>query len=249
MSVVCTQVGTKYVWAYDGMNVCLENWQVVIVIFATFYAVPFPVTLALGMKLLKQNKISPVSFVCTCLFPLPALFVMLLYLYISKGSKTKEHSVLSDASETIISVLQGPYREDKKHFTLYWEAMVSVRHLLITGMTLVSYASIRMIIVTVMSMIFFIQHYYVKPFLVRSSNDVEALSLSLLFLSSVINLLKASLTDSVKVPSGPSVPFFKSVELCEKLFVLLIIAYILLTEFKVRKRKKNKQTVKPNEET
>ncbi len=209
----------------------------VIATFAAFYAVPFPLTLALAMKQLKENKISPVTFVFCCLFPLPALIIMPMYIGISKDSKTPANSVVSDASETIISVLQGPYKKDDKHFTLFWEAMVSVRRLLITGMTLVPYASIRMIIVTVLSVLFLVQHNYIKPFQVQSSNDVEALSLSLLILTSVINLLKASLTDSVTVPSGPSVPFFKTIELCEKIFVLLIIAYVLVKEFKIGKRK------------
>ncbi len=245
-SLVCAQIANKYVWWYDGTNVCLENWQIVIVIFAVFYAVPFPSALALGMKLLRQNKISPMSFVCCCLFPLVALVVMLISIRINKDSKTEEEAdlSLSDASETIISVLQGPYREDEKHLTLYWEAMVSVRRLLITGLTLVPNASIRMITVTVLSIIFQIQHIYMSPFQAPRSNDVETLSMTLLVLASVINLLKASLTDSGVVPSGPSVPFFKTVELCEKLFVLLIIAYILITEFLVKKEKKKKRSIK-----
>ncbi len=242
MSLVCAQIGNKYVWWYDGTNVCLENWQVVITIIAIFYAVPFPFSLALGMKLLKQNRISPATFVCCCVFPLVALIAMLIYIRVRKGSELEQDPSLSEASEIVISVLQGPYRDDEKHFTLYWEAMVSVRRLLITGMTLVSYASIRMIIITALCLIFLIQHIYMSPFLVRTSNDVETVSLSLLLLTSVINLLKASLTDSGVVPSGPSVPFFKSIELCEKLFVLIIIAYILLVEIRLRKGKKSRMS-------
>ncbi len=107
-------------------------------------------------------------------------------------------------------------------------------------MTLVPYASIRMIIITALSLAFLIQHNYIRPFHVKTSNDVETASLALLLMTSVINLLKASLTDSGVVPSGPSVPFFKSLELGEKMFVLLIISCTLLTELKLRKnRKKN----------
>ncbi len=244
MSLVCAQIGNEYVWWYDGTNICLENWQVGIVIFALFYAVPFPLTLALGMKLLRENKISTSKFVCCCLCPLVALVTMLVYIRISKDSKDQNDGVLSDSSEAVISVLQGPYRDDGKHVTLYWEAMVSVRRLLITGMTLVSYASIRMIIISVLSLIFLMQHNYTSPFEVRSSNGVEALSLALLLLTAVINLLKASLTDSGVVPSGPTVPFFKGLELCEKMFVLLIIAYILIMEVKLRKQKKEKAQIR-----
>ena len=84
MSLVCAQVGNKYVWWYDGTNICLENWQIIIVVFALFYAVPFPLTLVMGLKLLKQNKISHRTFICSCLFPLIALHFMLIYSWLKK---------------------------------------------------------------------------------------------------------------------------------------------------------------------
>ncbi len=244
MSLVCAQIGKKYVWWYDGTNVCLENWQIVITIFAVVYAIPFPLALALGLKMLKQNKLSPATFILSCLFPLVAICIMLISICSNKSFDSPDKPVLSEKSEAIISVLQGPYRDDEKDWTIYWEAMVSIRRLLITGMTLVSYASIRMIIIMALNLIFLVQHDYMKPFEARNSNDVEALSLALLVVTSVTNLLKALLTDSGIVPSGPTVPFFKSLEVCEKTFVLLIIAYIFLIEVRLwtaKKKEKPKQ--------
>ena len=127
MSLVCAQIGNKYVWWYDGTNICLENGQILVVIFAAFYAVPFPLALVLGLKLLKQNKISPAIFICSCLCPLLAVYFILIYGCIKrKNSKIAQQPILSKESEVIISVLQGPYRDDDRHLTLYWEAMVSV---------------------------------------------------------------------------------------------------------------------------
>ena len=74
------------------------------------------------------------------------------------------------------------------------------------------------------------QHNSVSPYQVRKSNHVEGLSLSLLIMTSVINLLKASLTDSGVVPSGPLVQFFKFLELIERSFVIIIIVHILSVE-------------------
>ena len=54
------------------------------------------------------------------------------------------------------------------------------------------------------------------------------------------NLLKASLTDSGVVPSGPIAPFFKGLELCEKIFALLITGYIIVAEAKSKRGKKGK---------
>ncbi len=240
MSLVCVQISKNYVWWYDGTNICMENWQIVIIIFAAFYAIPLPLALVLGLKLLKQNKISSSKFVCSCLCPPLAIYFKLRYGYLKKDLKIEQPIVISKVSKVIISVLQGPYRNDEMYLTLYWEAMVSVRRLLITGMTLVSYASIRMIIITALCLIFLIQHINFSPFQSRGSNNIETLSLSLLVMTSMINLLKASLTDSGVVPSGPSVSFFKSLELCERMFVVIIIAFILIVEIRLRKGNKTK---------
>ena len=242
MSLVCVQIGTKYVWWYDATNVCLETWQILIVLFAVLYAVPLPFVFLWGMKLLKRNEISAFMFILCCLCPPTALYSMLLKRKCTKNQPEDQGlSPTSEASETIISVLQGPHREDSRHMTLYWESMVSIRRLLITAMTLCGYASIRMIIITTISLIFLLQHILLMPFQFKMSNYVEMLSLSLLLLTSVINLLKASLTDSGVVPSGHTVPFFKSLELGEKMFVLLIIACILLIELSIRHDKKVKR--------
>ncbi len=238
MSLVCTKIGNKYVWWYDGTNICLEQWQVIIIIFGAVYAVPFPFTMVLGLMLLKQNKISHSVFIFSCLFPLLALIPMLIYTLVKKDYKLPKNSQLSEESQSIISVLQGPYKDDERPYICYWEAMVSVRRLLITGMTLVNYASIRMTMITALCLIFLVQQNYTRPFQVGRSNDVEALSLSLLLMTSMINLLKAFLTDSGVVPSGPIVPFFIGLEFAEKLFVLMIIIYIGIVEIKQRKGKR-----------
>ncbi len=239
VSLVCMQIGDAYVWWYDGTNVCLENWQILFVAFAIFYAFPFPLALAFGLKLLKQNKIWAVTFISCCLWPPIALCFILLPKCKKPVGKVSNSLPLPQASETITSVLQGPYRDDGHNMTLYWEAMVSIRRLLITGMTLVGLASIRMIIISVLCLVFFGQHLVMMPFRVKTSNNIEALSLLLLSITAMINLLKASLTDSGVVPSGPTVPFFKSLELCERMFVLLIIAHIFVTELKSWKGKMN----------
>ncbi len=239
VSLVCAKFGTSYVWWYDGSNVCFERWQYAMISFATFYAVPFPFVLYIGMKRLKQGKISAPIFVVCCLCPLFALA------YVAKKSTTtnkkSNQTASSDAGTVIMSVLQGPYRESSssEYLTVYWEAMVSIRRLLITAMTLVSYASIRMITITILCIAFLCHHIHLYPFHVKTSNFMETLSLSLLIVTSVINLLKASLTDSIIVPTGPSVPFFKTLELCENMFVLILIGSILVVEVKPKLCKVN----------
>ncbi len=241
-SVVCVQIGCKYVWWYDGTNQCLENWQIWIVVFGLFYALPLPLVLLMGMKQLKYNHISAATFICCCLCPLVSLFFLLVHRCSQQRKSNSSSAPLPVASEAIISVLQGPYNADE-HLTLYWEAMVSVRRLLITAITLISYASIRMTIITMASLLFLCQHIFMKPFLVCTSNYAEALSLLLLSSVSVINLLKASLTDSGVIPTGPSVPFFKTLELFEKMSALILLLYIVFVEIKTQLSKyRNKKT-------
>ena len=228
-SLVCATIGRNWVWIYDGTNICYGNYQVSMIVFGIVYAIPFPVTLVLAMRLLKRGKASALTFTLSCLCPLVALVFLLIRSRMSRIHDGSD-SELSEESKAIISVMQGPYRDDDKNITLNWEAMISVRRLVINAITLIRSGSIRMAIMTVLCVIFLYQHKNVSPFDVRTSNHVEGLSLSLLIFTSVNNLLKASLTDNGIIPSGPSVIFFKGLELCKKLFVLLIIGYVLWIE-------------------
>ncbi len=138
-------------------------------------------------------------------------------------------------------MLQGPFRKDPKHATLYWEAVISVRRLLITWMTLLKgFGSVRMVVLSCLCVMFLIHHNYRMPFQYRTSNHVETLSLSLLSVFCIFNLLKASLTDFGVVPEGPTVDFFKAVEFIEKLFPIILIVVIVIIEVRRRFKKKSK---------
>ncbi len=236
MSLICVNIGNKYVWWYDGSNICFEKWQILIIMFGIFYAVPFPLTLFLSMRWLKTKKISTLAFLCCSLCP----FFTVCFFFKENGKKKAITNPLakkySKESVVILSVLQGPYREEGNKVTIYWEAVISFRRFLISIMSLISNASIRMMIIATISVLFFGQHIFFLPFKAKASNYAEAFSLLLLVLTSIINLFKASLTDSGVVPSGPSVPFFKGLEMCEKLFIFFLIAYILAFEFRNKQR-------------
>ncbi len=235
MSLLCVKLGSDYVWWYDGTNVCLENWQLAMVMLGLVYAVPFPLALLSSMIMLKAKYITAWQFICCCLFEPLAFYYTIKYRY----SKKPKHEIIttkvSDDAQAIISVLQGPYRQDGKSLTLYWEAMVSLRRLLITAMTLVGSASIRMMFITGFCITFIIQHIYTIPFKSKQSNHVESFSLFLLSLVSVINLLKASLLDTGTIPTGPSVPFFKGLEFIEDLSLVLLITFIIFVELRRKK--------------
>ncbi len=238
MSLVCIEINGKNVWWCDATQVCLEGWQIGMLSFGVVYALPFPLTLYLSMKRLEQGKISPATFFICCLCPLLGLVILPLCACCTGKSERKP---MSKTKDIILYTLQGPFRKDEKHMTLYWESIISVRRLLVTGMMLLGYASIRMVILTLLCVSFLLHHTYRMPFHVRTSNHIESLSLVFLISFAMFNLLKASLTDNGVIPVGPSVGFFKALEFTEKLFPIILVVVIVLIELrkKVKGKRKN----------
>ena len=150
-------------------------------------------------------------------------------------------------SKEILSVLQGPYKSHAGQLAMNWEAVISMRRFLLSAMTLMGYASIRMVIILCLNGLFLLHHMNIFPFQTQLSNQIESISLLLLIVISALNLLKASLTDSGVIPSGPSVSFFKGLEFMEKISVVVLISSILFGEvwikFRGNKDQRNLQHV------
>ncbi len=245
MSLMCTRVARSWVWFYDATQNCYEDWQIGMLMFGLFYAIPFPFALLFAMKYLKRDIIGAKRFVFCCIFPLVSLCLIGLYnlqparscvedLLPDFGNSKREE--LPETSKAILSRLQGPFKAEtfgksaSFYSPLYWEAVISVRRLLVTSMTLIPYHSERMMVITCLCASFLIHHFYVFPFAVRTSNHVEMFSLLLLLFTAIINLLKASLIDSAAIPNGPTVSFFEDLELLESLLVFILVAFIIMIE-------------------
>ena len=168
MSLTCVRLREHWVWFYDGTIICFDqSWQIVMALFGCIYAIPFPMVLLVGMKLLRQNKITSVTFLLSCLCPLIGLIVMFTTVCIRRsGSKNNSGSV-SPASREILSVLQGPYRLSDKDEPLYWEAIISFRRLLLSGITFINYGSFRLLITVILCVIFHFHHIMFYPSLSR----------------------------------------------------------------------------------
>ena len=241
-SLVCVKLKSNYVWWYDASNICLERWQLLIVLFGVTYALPFPIALYLGMRFLKTNRISSGTFLLCCTFPILSFILFPISIKksisISHAEGIKVDMDNTALSKEILSVLQGPYKSHVKQVAMYWEAVISMRRFLLSTMTLLGYASIRMVIILCLNGIFLLHHMNTFPFQAQLSNQVESISLLLLMLVAALNLLKASLTDSGVIPSGPSVPFFKGLEFMEKICVVVLIGSILFGELWIKFRGK-----------
>ncbi len=231
-SVVCVPLGKNSVWWYDGKNVCLQSWQIGMIAFAIIHIIPFPFALFFGMKFLKRGKISALVFMMGCICPLLLVIYCILHAKLF-SIKTDKETPISETSEAIICVLQGPYREDPNYHTLYWEAVISTRRLMITA-TLIANSFMQMIIMSLLCATFLCHHIYFQPFEVPISNQVEAFSLLLLCFIASVNLLKASLADFGVIPSGPFVQSLKGLQSIEKSAILILITFICVIEIKMR---------------
>ncbi len=237
-SIICVSYGSRKVWWYDASNVCLETWQIYMIIFGVLYAIPFPFVLFVGMKLLSLKRIGAGLFVAFCLCPGAALCYILVRKVAGPKILVKDDISESGAANSILSVLQGPYRKDNQSMAIYWEAMVFLRRLLTTVMKLIGLEFVQMLILTGLWIIFLLQHVHIAPFEVRSSNHVETLSLTLLVMVAMINLLKAFLADSGLILSGPTVPIVQGLEFAEKISAIILLLYITFTEINYRRRQK-----------
>ena len=244
MSLVCVDlIDNTAVWFYDAKRVCLETWQFGMIGFGVVFAVPFPLALLLAMKNLEQGKISSLTFFMTCFFPLPGVLLMLIF---KRCCKSPQNPRTSRTAAEILYTLQGPFRKDPGHITTYWEVIISIRRLLITGIFIIGYSitglhSIQLSLICCLCVSFLIHHIYVTPFQVKASNHVESLSLSLLLLFAIINLMKALLFDYGFIPIGPIASFFKILENIENIFIIILLIVIIIIEINKKMKKKPKR--------
>ena len=90
-------------WKYNGTVSYLSVWQTVMFITCIVYIIPFPFTLALGIKLLQNKKISSGHFILGCFIPFPFLFMWpSLVCLIKKPRNDRSLKVLPVESEASI---------------------------------------------------------------------------------------------------------------------------------------------------
>ncbi len=270
----CVYIGQSYVWKLDGNVSCFTTWQGLAGLFLIFYTVPFSFTLAYGTKLIKEGKISSTHFILSCIVPLPFCFIW-LFLYLLRWHKVgdsspsrhkwREYEVtrasdvkLSASAEVILSVLQGPYRDDDHTLisiprfaflrglsstekepnskvsiigsTAYWEGIMELRRLVLNCLTLVNNQILKLTLMAVTCLVILIHHVSVQPFKLERSNRAETLSLSFLLIISALNVVKATFTEFGMIPDGPNEPLLRVIDKAGHVMLFLLICFILLIE-------------------
>ncbi len=232
-SLTCTVVADKYVWFYDGSVQCYSKWQMVMIIFGIVYIIPYPFLIYLGMKLLKEKKISKKSFFMASCFPLPVILYWMTVSYknnkIQELSQTTGSDQIKEGEKAIYHGLMGGFRESEEG-TQYWESVLMVRRLFIGATILIPNALIQLCICLALCITFLVHHSFVKPFRHYVSNKVEAFSLALLCGVAAINLLKAAFLYAEISLKGPHGDLLQNLELTELLFVVFLIGFIVCFE-------------------
>ena len=270
--LTCVYIGSTFVWKLDGTVSCFQDWQGIAALFLLFYTIPFSFSLALGTKLLKDGKISSLHFIFSCILPLPFCIIW-LFLHLvkwrkirqattrstDKMTKVPETKKLSGATEVILDVLQGPYRNDDETVisvpslffrgkdnnntdsnekskisnlssAVYWEGIMEFRRLILNCLTLVNNDIIRLTLISVTCLVILLHHAYVKPFRLARSNKAETLSLSFLLVISAMNAIKAAFSENGVIPEGPNETLLRFFQRADNIFLFLLISFIILIE-------------------
>ncbi len=245
--LTCVHIGGRYYWFYNAENTCFQDYQYYAMVFLIITTLPFPVTLILGMALLKAKKISVPFFLISCLLPLPCLLAwLILYSVKWKKSKSQSDDERDIYADTILSSLQGPYRED--HFlTRNFEGIIEGRRFLFSMLSLITNNIVRMALSTVLCAIVALHHIATKPFQALYSNYFEGLSLFFLTIIGVSNSCKAVYLSAGLLPQSGSLldttfGALNRVEMysfiCLLLFLGCLELYLIISAKKRSKRAK-----------
>ncbi len=107
MTLTCVGLSDSYVWFYDGTVTCLSKFQIGMLILGINYTIPFFLSLAYGIKLLSRGEISSLTFILSCIFPLPFILMWIPKLLQNKTGQVRPLKT-TKTSKLILANLQGP---------------------------------------------------------------------------------------------------------------------------------------------
>ncbi len=207
----------------------------------------------MGTKYLANGGIGARQFILGCLLPLPMLlywlgkwFIQRCVVNCSRAANTATNSnssTLANQQDTpapqpnqtqvqldILKTLRGPYRDDEDQVTIYWEAVVEFRRLIISILILIPNDVIRLILATLACIAFLIHHNMIQPFHRFQSNIVETISLLGLCIVSVTGLLQATFTELEAIPRGTHTVILHVMQWISSLMGFVIILSIVVVE-------------------
>ena len=173
-----------------GNESCYTNYQYAAFAFLLLWAIPYPFTMYLSLKALKEKRCSPaVYLICNMIPPFGIV--------ISYCKKVRTKNVNSASKDILIErlseMLEQPYRTTKKDKIIFWESFRLWQRLCIAAaVTHWNNPIFRMSFILPLMIILLLTHLQVKPYKksLKLINWLESTSLATLCFFTFINLTR-----------------------------------------------------------
>ena len=197
----CVAVGAENVLFVDGSVVCLQPWQYIVVVYVMGCVVPFCCVFFLAPSILGEGTVSVAQFLSACILPLPFVLYWLNVRFVRRTPEQSTHESTNDACRAVASALQDPFRTRCGA----WTGVVVVRRLSLVALAaFVNNPLIRMFGVLVMLILSLLALAHVRPYRSRRANFIDGVTVSALFVVTVVNMVRAGFDTAEYRPRGPN---------------------------------------------
>ena len=202
----CVPIGNQSVLFIDASITCYQPWQWGVMGYAGGCIVLFSFILLIGPGLVKDNMISLFQFFTGCFFPPPFLMYWVCLRLSSRKSK-KAAQELTPEEQTVIAVLQGPFKEyNSKLFGPLCGAglLIGRRLVLVLLFTFVNDILVRLLCMILVCFIILLHHVHALPYKDLKGNIAGSASAAALLIVGGINLVRAGFEAAEYIPQGPN---------------------------------------------
>ena len=202
----------------DGTISCYTTWQYILFMVLVVWIIPFPLAIYVFSRGLANREFSIKRFFFGLAFPLAFIIQSMFGCFSRYGKSRNEGSATSPSAsneafhsgipsfyevkesnflETILNILQGPFRRSLDPSTgktspLHWEAVLIFRRLaLICSQTFILNPVVQRLVMLVLLCLFLFHHHLFMPFSSRVLNSAETISLLSLCLLCSVNTIPA----------------------------------------------------------
>ena len=217
--------------------VCYQYWQYVIFVFISAWVAPFPISIYIRCRLLRENKINGNTFLFIITLP-PVTLYHIFKSFRRKSTDDRPRIQSPNLQETdhILSILNEPFKSQgnknsqSKGYRLIWEPVLIVRRLaLVIVSTFIIPPMEKLYPVTALLLIFMLHDIFTQPYVNTKLNAVHLVSMQFLCLLTVFNLFWAFSID-IDISQEQNRQYYQlgKVFLYLEMFILILPLVILV---------------------
>ena len=219
-AVNCIEItGHSYLYVQATIK-CYQPWQKGFFAVIGLWAVPFPIAIYLGCRLLEKRKVSANEFLAMLAFPPVTIYYLVKIRIVKPTTDPNQRS----EGDFILSILNGPfrYRSTLHEYRIIWEpVLIFRRFLLIVLCTFIISPMEKLYPVGALLLLFILHDIVTKPYANKSLNYIEYTSMLLLCFLLIINQFWAFSNDI-------DITQIKAYHEMGELFIFLEITILLL---------------------